>query len=133
MPYCSFHTKATSKKSRPPSLKLPFNTSRTSENRDHFQARGWPETVLEILSQCLRQLQLRLHGDSQHESGRFARITSRESLCRKTLTKRLFFITFEQFARIASNLLFAIFCPEVRFAERVPFGNPQAIRANRAI
>ena len=63
----------------------------------------------------------------------FARIDSRESIRRKTSI----FTTFERFARIASNLRFAIFSPpppEARFAKKgVRFGNPETIRENQAI
>ena len=53
---------------------------------------------------------LRWPGDSQRESGRFTRIDSRESIRRKNPI----FITCEQFARIASNLRFAILPPPKR-------------------
>ena len=43
--------------------------------------------------------------------------------------KTLFFITCERFARIASNLRFAIFSPP----KRDSFGNPEMIRKNQAI
>ena len=69
---------------------------------------------------------LRWPGDSQRESGRFARIDSQ---------KNPIFMTFERFARIASNLQIAMFeTPEARFAKKgVQFGNPETIRESQAI
>ena len=53
---------------------------------------------------------VRLPGDSQRESGRFALIDSRESIRRESPI----FITYEQLPRIASNRRFAIFGPPKR-------------------
>ena len=77
-----------------------------------------------VLSQQMRHL--RWAGDSQRESGRFARIDSQ---------KIPILIMFERFARIVSNLRFAsLECLETRFAETgVLFGNRQAIHVNQAI
>ena len=74
---------------------------------------------------------LRWPGVSQRESGRFARIDSRESIRRK----KPIFITCERFARIASNLWFASFSPSKCDLQKkgVQFGNPKTIRENRAI
>ena len=52
-----------------------------------------------------RILELRWLGDSQRDRG-----NSRESICRKVSI----FTTFERFARIASDLRFAIFCAPKR-------------------
>ena len=72
-------------------------------------------------------------GDSQRESGRFARIDSRKLSRRKKKT----YLACGRFARIASNLRFAIFEPGApRSAIRkkgVRFGNPRTIRENLAI
>ena len=55
-----------------------------------------------------------LESKSQRESGRFARVGSRELIRRINPV----FITFEQFARIASNLRFANFSPLKGDAQR---------------
>ena len=49
--------------------------------------------------------------------------------------KKTIFVTFTRFARIASNLRFAIFqVPQSAIRKKgVQFGNPQAIRAHQAI
>ena len=62
---------------------------------------------------------LRWPGDSQREPGRFARINPRKSIPKQKNHK------FEQFARIASNLQFAILA--------LQFGNPEPIREDQAI
>ena len=57
---------------------------------------------------------------------------SRESIRRKPRI----FIMIERFARIASNLRFAVFSPSKRDSQnavRVQFGNPETIRENQAI
>ena len=64
-----------------------------------------PDFCLQLEASCLQWL--RWPGASQRESGRFARIDSREWIRSKTPI----FITCERFARIASNLRFAIFSP----------------------
>ena len=79
-----------------------------------------------------REIQLwTLPGDSQRESGRFARIDSRESGAIRR--KVPIFITPERFARIASNMRFAVFHCAAKggtqkgighfFRFRSPFGN----------
>ena len=75
--------------------------------------------------------ELRWPGDSQRESGRFARTDSRESICRKTPI----FITCERFAQIASKLRFSICSPPKRDSRKkgVQFGNPETIRENQAM
>ena len=88
--------------------------------RNLTNAWTWPGKALHPLEglwdeHCSSTLALRWPGDSQREWGRFARIDSRESIRRKTPA----FITFERFARIASNMRFASFsAPEMRFAKR---------------
>ena len=58
------------------------------------------------------------------------RFATRESIRRKTPI----FITCERFARIASNLRFALFSPPKRNSQKeVQFGNPGTIRENQAI
>ena len=73
--------------------------------------RGWAKRIVHLI---------RWPSDSQRKSGQFARISSRESIRRKKeKKKKTICITFERFARIASNLRFAIFCPpEARFANK---------------
>ena len=51
-----------------------------------------------------RDFSHRWPGDSQRKSGQFARIDSHESVRKK----RVFFIRFESFTRIASNLRFVV-------------------------
>ena len=60
---------------------------------------------------CLPLCVIKWPGDSQRDSGRFARIDSCESTRREPL---LNFITCERFARIASNLRIASFSPPQR-------------------
>ena len=71
---------------------------------------------------------LRWPGDSQRESGRF---DSHESIRRKTPS----FIVSGRFARIASNLRFAIVSPPKRDSQKkgVQFGDIETIRENQAI
>ena len=73
-------------------------------------------------------------GDSQHKSWRFAQIDSCESICRKK-KENYIFITCKRFARIASNLRFAIFGPPESAIRKkgVRFGNPEKILENQAI
>ena len=77
----------------------------------------------------LVNLILRWPGDSQRESGRFARSDSQKH------KKKTHFIACERFARIASkNLRFATFSPPKRDSQKgVQFESPETIRENQAI
>ena len=68
--------------------------------------------------------ELRWPGDSQCESGRFARIDSHESIRRKTPI----FIACERFARIASNLRFAVLAPRSAIRKRNGISSGTLIR-----
>ena len=61
-------------------------------------------------------------GDSRRESPRFARIDSHQSIRRTNpiLIRR------KRFARIASNLRFAVFPPRSAIRKEGPFGNPES-------
>ena len=66
---------------------------------------------------------LRYPGNSQRESGRFARIDSQK--------KKRIFITFKRIARIASNLRFAMFsAPKSDSQKGVQFWNPEMNHGN---
>ena len=94
------------------------------DKRPNFQ-QGAPDQAMIPGTWGGRTTNLRLESDSYCESG------PRESIRRKTPS----FIACERFARLASNLRFAIFSPVKRNSQKmgVRFGNRETIRENQAI